>query len=160
MKNHKVLFGALLFCFAGVVAYGQDSSFRVDIKPTQTDVKNDQEFSVDAALRNITKKEKTINVWTCSYPKQWTADHPAIHVQVESCEQNTFTKIKLKAGEWYEFKVQVRVALSNASGPDEKVSFRLGYEDEAPLDDAEKQSIRIWSNPVTVNVTRPSEPAQ
>jgi hypothetical protein len=118
---------------------------------TQTVIKNNEIFSVDTVIRNAGSVEQSVTVWTCSYPSQWKADNPAVHVNDVACMQNVPSPVKLKAGGTYRRSVSIHVQLADDKTAGKQVIFRLAYTEHAyfltnkPL---------LWSNPVTVTVMR------
>ncbi|MGB9407374.1 MAG: hypothetical protein WCA89_07545 [Terracidiphilus sp.] len=161
MNKRKMLFGLLLFCIGGLAVYGQPSPLKVEIKPAQTVVKNNEVFSVDTTIRNTSSAEQSLQVLYCCYSTQWTADNPLVHVDcAESCMHNFPHKTKLKPGDAYEKTVLVRVALAAGKGQSETVTFRLGFEDPTYGTVTTYRGVSRmwipprWSNAVTVSVTR------
>ena len=165
MEKNKVLFSALLLCFAAFPACGHRGSQRPDysrddvkvspleakIKLVQTAVKNDGTFSVSATLLNSGS-----NVWElavgCGFLDQWTSDSPFVNVIGEACARTIPVGIRLKSGETYEREVPVRLVLTAGGDQPQSVSFRLRFND--PTFSSNPKSPPIWSNAVTVNVTR------
>jgi len=131
----------------------QDSPLKAEIRPTQISVKNDEDFSVITSIHNTSSEGQSIWVLYCGYSIQWTADNPSVHLDsTDACAKNSPWKVSLKPGEAYEKTVLVRVALSPGNGQSKAVTFRLGFEDMAYT--TVQNAPRIWSNAVTVNVTR------
>ncbi len=163
MPKYKALLGTLLFYLAGWAAYGQGPSWKVEIKLAQTLVKSGENFSVVTAVRNTGTSEESLIVWDCSYAWQWKADNPAVQVGGVACLQNVLVRIRLKPGEAYERPVPVYVELAAGSARRELIAFRLRYENAATHVESfhlPPQNPPIWSNPVTVIVTRPSTSSQ
>ncbi len=173
MNKRKVLFGALMLCLAGLatssilwlrthtaprsvlagLTMAQVSPLKVEIKLTQTAVKNDETFSVYTALRNSGSEVRVLEVWSCGYNDLWIADNPSVRVIGDvGCMKSFSTKKYLKPGEAFESTVPVRVELTHDKGQPESVTFRLGFKDPTFL--ANPKIPPIWSNAVTVSVTR------
>ena len=151
MYRRKVLFSALLFCSAGLVAFGQDSSFMVEVKPTRTTVKCTESFRVSTAIRNNSNEEKSLNVWSCSYSTQWSSDNPVVRIDGADCMKNGLGTVRLKPGEAYERELWIHVEPFAGTCQHESITFRLRFED-GNRRTAPKIS-PIWSNAVTVRVT-------
>ena len=173
MYKRKVLFGALLFCLAGLVGSSilhhrtsvasrsvlsgiptgdsRNSPLKVEIKLAQDAVKNKETFPVATTLINSGSKEWELGVG-CGFLDQWVSDNPSIRVIGEACAKTIAIGARLKPGEAYKRAVPVRVELASGEGQPESVTFRLGFKDmtygTAPM------SSPIWSNAVTVSVTR------
>jgi hypothetical protein len=152
MYKYKNVLGALLLCFAGLGAYGQDAAMTVEIKPARTAVNNYEPFQVATAIRNTGKEEQSLKIWSCSYPTQWVADNPSVKVNLVSCKKNDLLDVKLDPGKTCEREVSVRVQLDAGNGKPEPVTFRLGFKTEAHV--IGQPDLPIWSNPVTVTVTK------
>jgi hypothetical protein len=152
MNKHKVLFVVFLFCIGGLAAHSQSSPIVVEIKPTQTVVKDNETFSVSTTLRNRSSEVQVLGVMSCSYPAQWAVDNLSVYMSQVSCLRNVLSRIILKPGEAYERTLSVHVELASGKGQLESVTFRLGFQDENPL--TVPKAPRIWSNAVTVSVTR------
>jgi hypothetical protein len=129
-------------------ADGQGSPIKIEIKPAQTAVKNNEDFSVDITIRNTSSVEQLLEVMSCSYSMQWTLDNPSVRLVREACEKNIPIKISLKPGQAFERAVLARVVLASGNGQSESVTFRLGFIGAA------SKPPPIWSNHVTVSVTR------
>jgi len=153
MNTRKALFATLLLCFGGLALNGQSPQIRVEIKPTKTVVKNHEGFLVSTALRNTGNLEQLVSVWSCSYSTQWLTDNPSVQLTGGGdCFKNGLGIVRIKPGEAYERKVPVSVTLGSRSGQHESVTFRMGFQDENPR--TIPKPPRIWSNAVTVNITR------
>ena len=92
-----VVLAAILFFTA--MAYGQDSPLKAEIKTTQAVVKNIQDFVVSTKVENVGKEDQLLHIAECSYPEQWTADNPSVHVKQVFCKKNPLIDIRLKPGE-------------------------------------------------------------
>jgi archaellum component FlaF (FlaF/FlaG flagellin family) len=166
MHKRKVLFGALLICFSGLVACGHTASPRRDyardnlevsplkaeIKLAQATVKNHETFSVSTTLINSSSTVWMLNVPMCGYSSAWRSDNPSVLLAGESCLKNAVSKIYLKPGETFEKTVPVRVELADGNAQPESVTFRLGFKD--PTCWSAQGIPPNWSNAVTVSVTR------
>ena len=148
LKTHALL-SAMLFGLVGLAAYGQSTPWKAEIKLSQTSVKNNDSFLVSAAIRNTGGEEHVLGVYTCSYANQWRADNSVVLVPGDSCMRNVPRKIRLGSGGSYEKKVLVQVALPTGKTPNESITFRLGF-----LDALMSNGPRIWSNAVTISVTK------
>src|SRR5271167_4962264 len=98
MKKRRFAWSAwlLLAIFAQVAAYSQDLPIRVEIKVAQLAVKNDDEFPVSTTIRNMSAEEQSLQIWSCSYPEQWTSDNPVVHITPASCDKNDVIFVRLK----------------------------------------------------------------
>ncbi len=152
MRNCESMLGALLICFAGLAAYGQDAAMTVEIKPARTAVNNYEPFQVATAIHNTGTEAKSLKIWSCSFPTQWVSDNPVVYVNLVSCEKNDLLEIKLDPGKACERVVSVRVQLGAGSGKPEPVTFRLGFKAVAYA--TGQQNVPIWSDPITVTVTK------
>jgi len=141
---------AALFC-AGIAACGQDSPTRVEIKVAQSTVKNNQEFLVSTTLRNVGTDEQSMRIWSCSYPQQWIADNPAVHIAGAACKKNDVFRVRLKPGETYERALSIHIKVAAQRLAQKPVTFRLGFEPA----NYEKTGVGspLWSNAITVDVT-------
>jgi hypothetical protein len=152
MNKRNVLFNALLLCLGGLTVCGQSSSIKVEVEPAQTTVQNNETFTVNTFIRNTGSDEEVLAIWSCSYPQQWQADSPFLHVDGVGCMKNDIFHIRIQPGEAYERPLSIRVELAAGKRQIESVTFRLGFQDENP--GTIPKTPRIWSNAVTVNVTR------
>jgi hypothetical protein len=152
MNYRKQLFSTLLFCFGGVAAYSQSSPIVVEIKSAQTTIQNSETFTVNTSIRNIGSDEEWLSIWSCSYPQQWQADNPFVHVDGVGCKKNDIRKIRIKSGGVYERPLSIRVEFAKDSSQTESVTFRLGFQPE--VYGTAPKNPPIWSNAVTVSVTR------
>ncbi|MGB9407375.1 MAG: hypothetical protein WCA89_07550 [Terracidiphilus sp.] len=158
----------LLFCIAGLAGCGHFGSHHPDyardnlkLSPLKAEIAlaretviNDEIFFVNTTLRNTGS-----NVWDlgggCGFLNQWTSDSPSILVIGEACfsEKNIHNmEVRLKPGETYERAVPVRVHLAADGDQHESVTFRLRFND--PTFNLHPEVPPVWSNAVTVNVTR------
>jgi hypothetical protein len=145
-------FSVLLFCFAGMAAYGQDSPFKVEIKLAQTQVNNYEAFSVATAIRNASAEEQTLDIWSCSYPTQWVSDIATVHVNLAVCKKNELLHIKLKPGEACEKPLSIRIQLAPGDGKPEPVTFLMGYKSATFVTGQVNRP--NWSNAATVTVVK------
>ena len=152
MCRYKQLLGVSMLCIAGLSAFGQVSPIEVEVKVVQAAVKENETFSVSTAIYNTGSVGEVLKVWTCSYPMQWKSNSPIVNVNEVPCLQNVPFKIRLKPGEAYERAVTARVELSAGKSLTQSVTFRLGF--QPATYGTEPEPRRIWSNAVTVSVTR------
>ena len=156
MSKIRMSFYILLFCISELTGFGQNSPITVDIKPEQTAVEGNETFLVSSVLRNTSKENQVLKIWSCSYSWQWTADDLAVHVNEASCKKNTISHIELKPGEVYQRAVSVQIKqFGVGNSHSESVTFRLGYEDASQVKQVRPSSETspVWSNPITVSVT-------
>jgi hypothetical protein len=160
-----VVLAAMFFTVTAAAAYGQGSSLKVEIKTTQSVVKNNQDFGASTKIENVSKQDQILHVSQCWYSAmQWTADNSSVHVRQVFCKKNALMDIRLKPGEANEGVLPVHVSLpARELMTPAAVSFRLGFifpGDEvlpvgphatAPPPSAPVRL--IWSNVVTVTVT-------
>jgi hypothetical protein len=152
MYKHKGIVSALLVSFAGLIAFGQESPLKVEIKLAHATANNYEPFSVATAIRNTGTEDQTVDVWSCSYPTQWTGDIPSVRVNLVGCKKNDLQHLKLKPGEACERPLSIRIELPAGNGKPEAVTFRMGFK-TATLEIG-KENIPVWSNAVTVSVTK------
>lgn len=145
--RRNALLMVMLF-FAGMAAYGQDLPIRVEINVAQLTVKNNQEFPVSTTIRNVGRAELSLQIGSCSYPRQWIADNPAIRVASGYCMKDSITRVTLRSGEAYQRVFSMYVGVAAEQRNQKSVTFRLGFE---PADRG-KGTSPIWSNPLTLNV--------
>ena len=94
------------------------SPLKVEIKPSLTAAKSNEDFSVVASIRNTSTAEQWLQVLFCCYSTQWIADNPLVHVDcAELCMKNAPRKVRLKPGEACEKTVLVRVTLAAGKDP-------------------------------------------
>jgi len=160
-SHREFLALALLFCFAVLAAYGQDSPIQVEIRVERTAVQNNVHFSVPAVLRNTSKDEQTVGVLPCCFSMEWVTDNPSVHLEcAESCMHNFPHPTSFKPGDAFESKLLVRVALAADKSQNESVTFRLGFRGSSYDATAARGGLvgyldpPRWSNAVTVSVTR------
>ena len=91
MSTRKTLFATLLFCFGGLAAYGQSSPLKVEIKLSQTVVKNGEDFSAPTTIRNTGSDERVFGVWDCGYA-QWDTDNPSVQRVGGDCLTSVITQ--------------------------------------------------------------------
>jgi hypothetical protein len=152
MYKHKSTFCALLLCFAVLAAYGQDAAMTVEIKPARTAVNNYEPFQVATAIRNTGAIEQSLKIWSCSYPTQWVSDNPFVKVNLVSCKKNDLLNVNVDPDKGCERTISIRVELSAGDGQLEPVTFRLGF--KAATFATGQANLPIWSNPITVTVTK------
>jgi hypothetical protein len=152
--NHVECRDALLIVmlfFTGSAAYGQDLPTRVEISVVRSTVKNNEEFPVSTTIRNVGRDEQSLQIWSCSYPEQWTADNPDVHIIGAACRKNDVILVGLKPGDAYERTLSIHIGIAAENRTQKSVTFRLGFESAT----SKKTDIAspIWSNAITVNVT-------
>jgi hypothetical protein len=142
----------VMLFFTGMAALSQDLPMRVEIRLAQSTVKNNEEFPISTTIRNVGRDEQLLQIWSCSYPQQWTADNPAVHITGASCKKNDVIRVRLKPGEVYERTVSIHIGFASDHRAQKSVAFRLGFE---PIT-SEKTGITspIWSDGVRINVTQ------
>ena len=155
---------ALLLCFTGLVAYGQDSSskqdspsaqdspLKVELKPAHETVNNYQPFQVATAIRNTATAEQLLDVWSCSYPTQWISDNPKVHMNLVACKKNDLLHLKIAPGKAWEKPLSIRVELAAGDGQPESVTFRMGFKNATFV--TGQPNLPMWSDPVTITVTK------
>ena len=141
----------LMLFFSGVAAYGKDLPMTVEIKVAQATVKNNEDFPVSTTIRNVDKDDQSLRIWSCSYPQQWTADNPAVHITNASCKKNDVILIRLKPGETYERMLSIQIVVAADLRAQKSLVFRLRFE---PVTSQKTGDFSpVWSNSVTVSVT-------
>src|SRR4051794_9375355 len=96
-----------LFIFAGVVlavsgqAVAIEQSLEVEVTPEELTLRNGQNFSLTARIRNVTTREENFQVWSCSN-QQWMTDSTSVHMNEMPCTRNSLKRITLKPGAAYE----------------------------------------------------------
>jgi hypothetical protein len=152
-KNHpgRDALPIVMLLFVGIAAYGEDLPVTVEIRVAQSTVKKNQEFLVSTTVRNVGKDEESLQIWSCSYPEQWTTDNLAVHIIGAACRKNDVIQVKLKPGESYERALSIYIDVAVEHRASKPVTFRLGLERAT----SKKTGIAspLWSNAVTVNVT-------
>ena len=153
MRLRKTFALWFLAGFTASAAGGQLQPLRAEIKLSQTVVKNNEDFSVTATIRNTGTHEEMLEVWTRSYPSQWRADSPAVKTNATDCLQNSAGMVPLSPGKTYTRQVSVHLAVKDSGGR-QLVTFRLGYGTDPYFGTIEPapKSPAIWSNAVTVSV--------
>lgn len=152
MRKRNVLMAALLVCLGGLAAYGQSSPIKVEIATAQTAIQNNETFIVNTSIRNAGNDETVLAIWSCSYPQQWQADSPFVHVDAVGCKKNTVLQIRIKPGGTYDRPLQVRVESSAGSNVQESVTFRLAFQPAAS--GTAQKAAPVWSNAITVKVAK------
>lgn len=159
----------LFFCSVALALTPQPSSLITEIRVSQTTVRNSaakpkpaessawpHEFSVATTIRNVSVREQAIHVTLCGFAYQWQVDNPKVYVDGGSCLKNSIITIKLQPGETYTRSISMFVELPSESlgrGP-QPVTFRLGFGDSFWNEKLRGEMQAIWSNPITVSVTR------
>ena len=174
----------LFFAVTAATAYAQDSPLKAEIAKmkatfaeTQAVAKNEQDFEVHTIIENTGKEDRFLYIAACTYPEQWIADNPAVHIKHVFCERNPSMDILLKPGETYPGNVSLRISLpvSELKEPS-PVRFRLGFNplvhstsSTSPICVARNGPTiscpppllapvpPIWSNAITVSVTAATE---
>lgn len=136
-----------------IAAYGQAAPISVSVRLVQSQVKNRAELLVATSIRNDGTAEQSLQVWSCSYPKQWRTDNPAIHIPDVPCKKNDLIRLKLKAGEVYERELSLEIRLDAAGHAPPAVTFRLGLDASAVYEKPELAS-PIWSNAITASLLK------
>jgi len=147
----------LLLCCASQFVRSQEQSLKAEVSLTDTSVRNSQPFSLTAVVRNTGSSERSTTIWLCSNREQWLPDNPIVHVvEINPCQQNAPTVIKLKPGERYKGTVTLHIDLPPDSDNSKGVTFRLRFAEPPHLGTlgvAPMKPLR-WSNAVTVFVKK------
>jgi hypothetical protein len=134
----------------GIATYSQEPIFRVEIKALQSPITNKEEFTVSTSIRNLSRDDQSLLIWSCSYPQQWVADNPDIHITDVPCKKNDVIRIELKPGETYDRPLALYAADPDEDRKPKPITFRLGFK---PTTDGKREpTAPIWSNAVTLAV--------
>lgn len=152
MQKRRIFLVWLLFCISGSALYSQASALKIEIRATKTEVKSGEGFSVSTIIRNTGSQDVVFGVLLCGYCYQWRADVPSVSVGADVCTNNALSRIRLKPGESYERPVVVFVSLNANTAESMPITFRLGFQSSDYPNIP--QLPRIWSDAVTVKVTR------
>jgi len=128
---------------------GESSPLQLQLKLARTEVKNNEEIIAQTEIRNTGKDEQSLYVLLCGHT-QWSTDNTYVQVAAEGCLKNSIHKMKLKPGESGHWEVPL--VLSTRSSLPKSVTFRLGF--QSWTDRKTPEVPQIWSNPVTVGVTK------
>jgi hypothetical protein len=155
MRRHFLSLISLLLV-TGSLAHAQNHRFNANARLTQAAVKNGTDFPVVTTVRNISGKRQTFEVLSCAFPVGWITGNPRVHIDGGGCLQSARGIIKLQSGKAYTQTFEVYVDLDlPANRNQQEATFRLGYPASGPhLNSKSPQT--IWSNPVTITVTRDS----
>jgi len=122
---------------------------QVAIQPALSTVNKDQDLSVATAIRNISMKDQSLQIWSCSYPKHWISDNASVQVKNVGCKKNFLSHITLKPGEAYERILSTHIKIADER--DQKsVTFRLGFKPATATTDGKVPT--IWSNAATIKI--------
>jgi hypothetical protein len=164
MRDHKILLSSFLLFLSGMAAYSQSPLIAVEISPAQTAVNEGGDFLLSTVLRNTGNEALIMRHEACGYSDLWTVDNASIQVVPSSCDKPGFMGMSLKPGEDYKREVRIRAKLAPGVGESEWVTFRLGFKSEfkSDKDPAQPNPVTktLWSNVVTVRVTRGSASSQ
>jgi len=129
----------------------QDLPLRVEIRlaQAQSTVKHKAPFSLSTIIRNVGTQAQSLQIWSCSYPQQWIADNPAVHIMGVSCKKNDLIRTTLKPQEAYERPLHVGIAAEHPAHG--SLAFRLAF--EPVTSESSGTASPIWSNALTVVVT-------
>ncbi len=149
-----LLLTTLILFFMGSLGYGQDSGLRVEIKPEQTTVKNDEEISVMTKIINTSHTDQHLQIWGCSYYDNWSVDSPFIKLQDWPCEKNPINDVVLKPKEKYENKLSLKITVPAEEVLVKQINFRLGFKPwwELTKGNIIPNSSVVWSNPITIKI--------
>jgi len=146
----RAVLPVILSFFMGSPAYGLDAAVKVEIRVVQSPVKNNEEFPISTAIRNVGGGQQTLGIWSCSYPEQWTADNPAVHIAVAACNKNDVVTVKLKPGEAYERTLSIHIETVAKHHEQKPITFRLGFQSASRMKTQDNPV--VWSNALTVSV--------
>lgn len=155
MRDHRILIAIVLVLGVTGIAKGQVPSFQAEIKLPQNQVKDGKDFILATAIRNVGKTDQSIDVYPCTYQKQWISDNPLVHPEEVVCRQNSLIVFKLKPGEAYQRSIFVYVDLRRSEAKPTNVTFRLEYGTKTGLGAWKPWPTipPIWSNAVTAVVS-------
>jgi len=122
---------------------------KVEISVAQSTTKSNEEFAVSTSIRNVSSDEQSLQIWSCSYPWQWTTDNPAVHITDTSCKKNDVIHVRLKPNEAYERTLSIHVGIVVEHLAQRPVTFRLRFKSAT----SDKTPYPIWSNAITINLT-------
>jgi hypothetical protein len=141
----------MMLLLTEVAAYGQHLPMTVEIGVAQSSVKNNEEFPVSTTVRNVGRDAQSLQIWSCSYPEQWTRDNPAVHIPGAACKKNDVIRVRLKPGEAYEETLSIGIGVTAEHRSQKSITFRLGFVPANP--EKTGAASPIWSNAITVKVT-------
>ena len=121
---------------------GQSSLLKVHVNTPEM-VRNGQEFRIQTRIENTGQADVAFRIAECSYPEQWMADNPSVHIRKTFCKKNPVKEVRLKPGEGLERAFAVSLELPANR---EAVSFRLSFRPAGSESDA------VWSDAVSVRV--------
>ena len=158
MNRRAMGIALAIVALAGIapVAHGEATTLKVEISTEHATIKNTEQLSVDTKIRNTGNEAQDIQVWSCSYPDNWTSDNLAVSIEQVPCKKNDLIRVRLNPGETYERDLSVQIAVAAEEIQDETVTFRLGFKSpmrgSGSAPDVVTQDEQIWSNPITVKV--------
>ncbi len=109
-----VLLIAMLF-LTGTAVHAQGLPLTVKIIATEPTVNNNENFFISTIIQNIGADDHSLLIWSCSYPDQWTADKPTVHITSVSCEKNYIMQIQLKPEQSYQRALAVKIRLEGST---------------------------------------------
>src|SRR5437870_2660327 len=70
-KVGKIIAASLtfIFGFAAATAYGQAQAMQVEVTSVPQMIRNGERFLLTAGIRNLSDEEQSLQVWSCSFPK-------------------------------------------------------------------------------------------
>ncbi len=101
----------VLLAVGAATVSADDSSLKITVQSQQHSVKNGNTFVVNTTIKNVSGKDQTIQVWSCSYDAQWKSDSPYAKPVTYACDKNIVKPIKLGPGERWSRNLDVRVTV-------------------------------------------------
>ena len=145
----------LVICCVTPLATAQQQNLKAEISWTGVTVKHADSFSLNAVLRNTGSTERSLTIWTCPVSAQWVPDSPVVRVNQDTpCQQPAASLIRIKSGEKYTEAIPISFHLPANQAIPNSVTFRLGFSELTRLSDVGHKEPSIWSNGVTIPVTR------
>lgn len=146
----KILICFLILFSAAAIAYGNEPSFRVEIKVDEkslatlsTSEKNEGTFIVLTQITNVSDKAKSFG-YSCGYGDLWVSDNLAV-APVSRCRKNYPQTILLEPGKSYDRSLDLAFFKEAVPGP---LTFKLGFKQASGSKEI------VWSSQVTITVNK------
>jgi hypothetical protein len=141
----------LISQLAAATAYGQNQAIQAEIKSALQVVRNGGQFLVSVSFKNPSAEEQSLQIWSCSFTKNWLPDNPIVQIPDVPCKKNSAIWVKLRPGESHQDRLAIKFVLGPGHGAREPVAFRLGFQ-PINFQGSAGVSFPVWSNTITINV--------